>query len=389
MTGYSIKNTSTTTSSSSSSSNNGSSSGNNMQILSVLNKELFQYLLYLPLYNNVSNTMIQDYVLQPARQNWIQSVDILNNNNNTTTTTINTSTTNNNLYHIKLSQFIPGKLGMLLSGGILGSDRLLTSLGAHVIDKVYLKAWHLPPIFPTPPASKAGIQVKLYMGISATTALIWSKPSLSYLNTLYTQHNKKKKEFNNNKERNNIIDYNLLNTTTKVKKKNIFNLFSSTTTTATNNNNNSNNIENKERNQNEYLEENDLIDYNIQETNENNEENKKEKKESSSTNKIPTQAFRSLHTIKEETGLLFPNNNIELEVVIKINFENIQLLQQVSSFFNFIISYLFITTVYVYCIYMIYHYTIIYYFYYIILLLCALLLLYNILQCTILCYYFI
>lgn len=131
----------------------------------VLSKHLFKFPVFIALWNNVDHGTIQEFVLQPARRNWVVQE--------------RSAPPGSGLHVVKLRN-VPENMRLFISGGVLGSDRVLSALGAHV-DRVFLNMWHLPPLFASPPASRSGMQIKIFSGVSVTTASHWCAPKLHRL----------------------------------------------------------------------------------------------------------------------------------------------------------------------------------------------------------------
>lgn len=170
----------------------------------VLCKHLFKFPAFIALWNNVDHATIQDYVLQPARRDWIVHEK--------------SSPPGSGLHIVKLRN-VPENIKLFISGGVLGSDRVLSALGARV-EKVFLHMWHLPPLFPTPPASRSGMQIKIFSGVSVATASHWCAPELHRLRAIQ----EKRQALRAAREKaDNMVDQALLAPTTQqVEKKRLF-----------------------------------------------------------------------------------------------------------------------------------------------------------------------
>eukprot|EP01039_Chlorochromonas_danica_P002628 gene2628-2872_t len=77
------------------------------------------------------------------------------------------------LYRLRIAAF-PLSLQQLLTGGVIGCDRLLAVLGREFCGSVFLRVWQLPPIFPAMPRPALGMKILLVGGITASTALRWA-----------------------------------------------------------------------------------------------------------------------------------------------------------------------------------------------------------------------
>ena len=60
-----------------------------------------------------------------------------------------------------------------LRGGVMGANRVLSGLGPNSVN-VFRLAWHLPPIFETPPTPQAGMQLSISLGVAIETAVQWA-----------------------------------------------------------------------------------------------------------------------------------------------------------------------------------------------------------------------
>lgn len=128
----------------------------------TLNRHLFRFPPLLPLWQGIRGDILQDYIMQPARRCWVQQL-----------------AAGSGLYIAK-PRNLPESVRLFVSGGVLASDRVLSGLGVN-IERVFLNAWQIPPLFATPPASRAGMHIKVYAGVALTTAVEWCRPSLPYL----------------------------------------------------------------------------------------------------------------------------------------------------------------------------------------------------------------
>jgi hypothetical protein len=174
--------------------------------LPALCRHLFKYPAHLPLRNGVHGDVLQDFTMQPARRCWIQQL-----------------TAGSGLHIVKLRR-LHDSVRLFVSGGVLGSDRVLSGLGNNV-ERVFLNAWQIPPLFAHPPASRAGMHIKVFAGVAATTAVDWCRPQLHRLRAACAKLDAKKRveeELNEN-----VVDHSLLRPTAKQEERSrLFALFS-------------------------------------------------------------------------------------------------------------------------------------------------------------------
>jgi hypothetical protein len=126
----------------------------------LLNARISKFPTYFSVFNGVEDETIQEFMLHPARLDRLKPVK--------------KAQTGSALHVIKLDN-LPANLQNFVSGGIFGPDRVLTALGAHA-EKVFLNMWHIAPLFATPPASRPGMQIKVFCGVALSTALQWCAP---------------------------------------------------------------------------------------------------------------------------------------------------------------------------------------------------------------------
>jgi hypothetical protein len=286
--------------------------------LPALCRHLFKFPTYLSLWNNVAHETIQDFIMQPARSDRIHQL-----------------TANSGLHIVKLRD-LPDNIRLFISGGVLGSDRVLSGLGAH-IEKVFLNAWQIPPLFASPPASRAGMHIKVYTGVALTTAAEWCRPRLHRLQAASQKQRARRKRL---AHPDNVVDHTLLApTAVQVEKKRLFSLFSGGKSTATA----SAVTSAKSKGENGEEEEADFADVNdypssdeeqvsIESSSKLSAKPKASVKGSGGATANPGGAGGTARRVVDaDTGVLDTRGEVELEVVVRTSYESSALLDQVRN----------------------------------------------------------
>ena len=169
--------------------------------LQVLATTLFEYSHKVSLYRNVSDCTLADYVFFNARWDTIEPES--------------TVPAHSGLYKVPICS---GADKLYITGGVLGSDRVLSALGPHT-DRVFVNMWNMPALFNTPPAARPGMQIKVYCGVALTTALHWTAPHLHSLQEIQEQQDYQQAMVASEE---NGVDTSLFPTPAQVEKKRLF-----------------------------------------------------------------------------------------------------------------------------------------------------------------------
>ena len=74
-----------------------------------------------------------------------------------------------------INKYINGPKSKYTSGGVFGSNRLLSVLGYNA-QNIFTHVWMIPPLFATRPNSMPGLTMSINVGISGQSALHWGMP---------------------------------------------------------------------------------------------------------------------------------------------------------------------------------------------------------------------
>ena len=286
--------------------------------LQVLSKSLFEYPSKVGLFTNLSDLTIADFVLQPVRRDRLICEP--------------SAPTHSGLYKIPFTPPSttehPNRLQ--IAGGVLGSDRVLSALGAHV-DRVFVNLWNLPALCLAPPASRPGLHIKLYCGVALSTAVHWCAPHTHALRAIQEQQDRNRASLAQSSE--SEVDHHLIPTPMLVEKKKIFTNFLGKKNNKNNSTDADSTIRNNRMSGEEY--EPEVIDYCASEDEEGEEEILSSDKDNVAAAAISSPEEANSNSARHssidlDTGVLRSRGCIELEVVIKIDYESAGALEQVS-----------------------------------------------------------
>lgn len=270
--------------------------------LPALNRHLFKFPAFLPLWEGVPDDILLDFVMQPARQDRLQQLAV-----------------GSGLHILKL-QRLPDNIRLFVSGGLLASDRVLSGLGARA-EGVFLKAWQIPPLFSTPPASRSGMHIKVFAGLALSTAVDWCRPHLHQLRAVA----QKRRQWQEQRrlEEDNVVDHELLQPTAQqVEKRRLFSLFSKGKASAA--------AETKTVGPATAAPGGDLdAAFPLQYPESDDESDIRDGNDGATT--ATSGATDSQHTVDLDTGVVRTMGEVELEVVVRINYESSAILDQVGE----------------------------------------------------------
>jgi hypothetical protein len=78
-----------------------------------------------------------------------------------------------------INRYINAPKAQYTSGGVFGTNRMLTVLGYNA-QNVFTHVWMIPPLFPAAPNTSTGIAMSINVGISGRSALHWGMPKRKF-----------------------------------------------------------------------------------------------------------------------------------------------------------------------------------------------------------------
>lgn len=289
--------------------------------LQVLATSLFEYSHKVSLYRNVRDHTLADFVFYNARRDKIESES--------------TVPAHSGLYKVPICS---GADKLYITGGVLGSDRVLSALGPHA-DRIFVNLWNIPALFHTPPAARPGMQMKVYCGVALTTALHWTAPHLHSLREVQEQQDYQQAMVSSEEEG---VDTSLFPTPAQVEKKRLFanflgrkaNKAASSRKLRRKMTTNEDAVESVEyyasEDENEALSTNDKVNINTNSSGANIDT-------SASASPNP-QRTSSASVVDADSGVLRSRGCMELEVVLRVNYDSADLLPQVLLSFCIFIA---------------------------------------------------